>query len=1093
MPETSFADVLRRFAVSLTANFASRVPAQPEDQLKAPMVELLASAGTLFRQKVIARTETQVEGLGGRPDVGVDVAGLLTGHLELKAPGKGARPDRFKGGDAAQWRKFQALPNLIYSDGSEWSLYRTGERQGETVHFSGDVTADGEGAFTEEQAQQLRELLRDFLLWQPITPSSPRALAELLAPLCRLVRDDVMAALQNPDSNISMLAAEWRQALFPDADDAQFADAYAQTLTYALLLAKLSGQADVRPSLAADALDSGHGLLAQVLRILSQGEARDEIGLGVDLLVRVISAVDPAALRRKGQDPWLYFYEDFLAAYDPKLRLERGVIYTPIEVIRSQVRVAGRLLEEGFGKDLCFADPEVVVLDPAAGTGAYPLAVLQHGLARVADDFGEGSVSGYATDMARSIHAFEILVGPYAVSHLRLTQAVADAGGTLPQDGVHVYLTDTLEAPHAQPPKGQQTLMYRRLSDEHRRAQKVKAQTPVLVCIGNPPYNRQEIADREVGVERKGGWVRFGDGNEGGILEDFLAPAREAGYGVHLKNLYNDYVYFWRWALWKVFESTKSRGVVSLITAASYLRGPAFVGMRKVMRQTLDELWIIDLEGDSLGARKTENVFNIRVPVAIAVGVRYGGPNPDKPATVRYAKITGTQSEKLSHLDSVRSFDDLDWAECFSGWMEPFLPVGEGNYFDWPLLTDVFPWQHSGSQFKRTWPIGETRAVLEARWRALVSAPRNQRPALLKETRDRKAAGSYAPLDGAGPRLRPINTLAADAPPPPVTRYAFRSFDRQWVLADARLADYPKPVLWQSLSNRQVYITSILSDVLGAGPAATVAGQVPDLHHFSGRGGKDAIPLWRDSAAAQPNVTTALLDRLSSAYGREVKPEDLFGYCYAVLAGPGYVQRFSEELTIPGPRIPLTKAGKLFRRAADLGRHLIWLHTYGTRFAPAGQHSGRIPRGTARNTRRISADAASYPESFGYDEPTRTLHVGSGAFAPVPPEVWRFSVSGLEVVKSWLSYRMKSGAGRTSSDLDKIRPESWTSDLTRELLYLLWVLEATVSMLPGLESLLASIVAAPVFHANELPRPSPEQRRPPRTDGDDAEDEPGLL
>ena len=136
---------------------------------------------------------------------------------------------------------------------------------------------------------------------------------------------------------------------------------------------------------------------------------------------------------------------------------------------------------------------------------------------------------------------------------------------------------------------------------------------------------------------RKGGWVRYGDDgdSEPAILEDFLAPARAAGAGVHLKNLYNDYVYFWRWALWKVFDSTNDPGIVTFITASSYLQGPGFVGMRRKMREVFDELWIIDLEGDSLGARKTDNVFAIRTPVAIAIGARYGPPAPDTPAKVR--------------------------------------------------------------------------------------------------------------------------------------------------------------------------------------------------------------------------------------------------------------------------------------------------------------------------------------------------------------------------------------------------------------------------------------------------------------------------
>ena len=174
--------------------------------------------------------------------------------------------------------------------------------------------------------------------------------------------------------------------------------------------------------------------------------------------------------------------------------------------------------------------------------------------------------------------------------------------------------------------------------------------------------------------------MRYGDDGDSDlpILEDFLAPARAAGAGVHLKNLYNDYVYFWRWALWKVFDSTDDPGIVTFITASSYLQGPGFVGMRRKMREVFDELWIIDLEGDSLGARKTDNVFAIRTPVAIAVGARYGPPSPDTAAKVRKVKLTGSEREKLETLDGVESFDDLEWRECSHDLDAPFYPVGTG-------------------------------------------------------------------------------------------------------------------------------------------------------------------------------------------------------------------------------------------------------------------------------------------------------------------------------------------------------------------------------------------------------------------------------
>ncbi len=728
MPPASFAPLLTDFTRSLTANFSSSVAAQPEDQLKAPVKGLLEAAST---RRTVARSEAQVAGLGGRPDFGVAVDELLAGYIELKAPGLGARPQRFTDErNKKQWGKFKTLPNLIYTDGNEWTLLRSGAQVAH-VRFSGDVTTDGPDAFTDVEADALERLIQDFLLWQPSAPSSPKALAELLAPLCRMIRDDVAVALQNPDSALSQLARDWRETLFPDADDARFADAYAQTLTYALLLARFSGAENVRPERAAETLETGHGLLAQTLLILSDREARRDVGVGLDVLVRAISAVDPAALQKEGDDPWLYFYEDFLAAYDRRLRNDYGVYYTPAPVIQAQVRLVAELLETRFRKPLAYAEDEVVVLDPAAGTGAYPLAVLQHALEQVAGFYGPGMRSQYATQVAQNLHALEFLVGPYAVAHLRVTQKVMEEDGALPADGVHVYLADTLESPEARDLE-QHGLMYRRLTEEHRRARKVKSDTRVLVCIGNPPYDRQERSEADIarGVELKGGWVRFGQQNlndqTNGILKDFTQPAVDAGQGGHIKNLYNDYVYFWRWALWKVFEQSQDAGIISFITAASYLRGPGFVGMREHMRRTFDELWILDLEGDSLGARKTQNVFNIQTPVAIALGVRYGKPKPDEPAKVHYAKLEGRREGKLEQLAQIESFSGVTWQDCFSDWQAPFLPEGEADYYAWPLLTDLLPLQVGGVKAGRTWPVGVTKEVLSKRWWALSSSDKNR-------------------------------------------------------------------------------------------------------------------------------------------------------------------------------------------------------------------------------------------------------------------------------------------------------------------------------------------------------------------------------
>ena len=776
-----------------------------------------------------------------------------------------------------------------------------------------------------------------------------------------------------------------------------------------------------------------------------------------------------------GNDPWLYFYEHFLAAYDPKLRKDRGVYYTPVEVVRTQVRLAGELLRTRFNKPLGFAADDVVVLDPAVGTGTYPLAVLDHAAAAVRRRFGNGAVKGRMRDLAERLHAFEILVGAYSVAHLRISQRLRDFNVT--DKPSNVYLTDTLESPNglADFPA---SMMQASLTEEHSRALKVKKDTRVFVCLGNPPYDREERDPSDESSRRKGGWVRHGDegSDEMPILEDFLKPARDAGLGVHIHNLYNDYVYFWRWALWKVFDSTADSGIVTFITASSYLRGPGFAGMRRKMREVFDELWIIDLEGDNLTARKTENVFSIQTPVAIAIGLRDGMPKPDTPAQVWKVRLTGTRDDKLAELDHRDLFSKFDWQRCSNDWDAPFYPEGNSEYFDLPRLTDVFPWQQSGVKVGRTWPIGIETDSLKDRWAELMSSEASDRSRLFVDRpTGRKATDSPPVLNDAQPKPRSIYEAESSATVPRIVRYAFRSFDLQHVIADARLLDRASPPLWLTKGDNQVYMTSLLTDVLGSGPATTASSELPDLHHFRGRGAKDVIPLWRDADAIDPNVTKGLLEKLRDAFGCPTTAEGLFAYAYGILAQPAYVDQFWDELELPPPRLPITKNADLFNRVADHGAELLYLHTYGKRFG-GERDDGSVPQGDARCTKGVPLER--YPETHEYDRETGVLRIGDGEFAPVKPEVWDYSVSGMQIVKTWLDRRSLSGSGRKSSPLDNIRPESW--DFTEDLLELLWVLEHTVVLQPVGAGLLEEVCESELFSAAELPTPSAVERRAPR-------------
>lgn len=969
------------------------------------------------------------------------------------------------GENRRQWNRFKSLPNLMYTDGSEWSLYRTGELRART-RIATDITS-GQTTLNEDSTLKFAELLRDFLYWEPIVPSSGERLAHFLAPLTRVLRDEVKYALGLQHSPLRKLSDEWSGILFPETDDAQFADAYAQTVTYALLLARFEGAENLRPGFAVDALQREHGLLAEALLLLEAPAVRKSLNMPIELLERAIANVDAMQLTDSA-DPWLYFYEQFLGAYDSKLRKERGVYYTPVPVVQAQVRLAADLLRTRFNKRLAFADDGVVVLDPATGTGTYPLAVLDHARTSVEQRYGPGAVSDRIRGVANRLYAFEILVGPYSVAHLRLSQRMKEAGVVdLP---AKVFLTDTLESPN-HPPAFTASLLQARLTDERRRAQAVKKDVSVLVCLGNPPYHRDLRDPREGNVSRrKGGWVRYGDDTQPGlvpetpIFDDFLAPVRNSKQGVHLKPIYNDYVYFWRWALWKVLDSTRSPGIITFITASSFLRGPGFAGMRQKMREAFDEIWIIDLGGERSGTRQTENVFAIQIPVCITIGVRSGAPKLEEPASVSHTRIYGTESEKLQALAAADVLSDFDWRNCADGWGEPFQPKVPGAFFQLPTLGEIFPNRLTGAALYRTWPIGETRELLKARWETLLRAKGEKRAQVFKETRDRKIDRRYRHLVNRSYRQETLASLEPGSDPPEIQRYGFRSFDRQFVLADSRLGDFLRPDLWEAHSDEQMYLVTLYTHPIGTGPGATVSSEIPDQHYFRGSfGDRGIFPLWSDAERRTPNIAPGLLDQLSNTYGDTVSASDLFAYAYGVLAQPKYVDTHWNELETSPPRLPITKDPSLFWRIRELGARLVNLHTFGQRFRPIGTELW-VRQGVARCISAVST--TDYSDKCSYDAECGEIRIGSGRFGPVRPEIWAYSVSGMPIVKSWIARRSRNGAGKKSSPLDDIRPSKWT--FTEELLELLWILEATIGLGDAGSDLIDAICAGPVFLREEL-------------------------
>jgi len=259
-----------------------------------------------------------------------------------------------------------------------------------------------------------------------------------------------------------------------------------------------------------------------------------------------------------------------------------------------------------------------------------------------------------------------------------------------------------------------------------------------------------------------------------------------------------------------------------------------------------------------------------------------------------------------------------------------------------------------------------------------------------------------------------------------------------------------------------------------SGPALSICGGIPDLHHYKGSFGGRIYPLWADAQAKQSNVRADILQTLAKAQGAAVGAEDLVAYIAAVMAHPAFTARFRGDLVRPGLRVPLTVDKTLFDEAVALGREVVWLHCYGERFVDAAAGRPKRPPRLAKDQAPfIPADGAisgapePLPETMDYDAAKQRLVIGKGFVENVTPARRAYEISGKTVLDQWFSYRRRDrtkpliGDKRPPSPLEKIQPEGWLAEYTEDLLNLLNVLGRLVTLEPRQADLLERIVAGP--------------------------------
>jgi predicted helicase len=636
----------------------------------------------------------------GAPDFILRRDGLSIGYVETKDLGKSL--DEAEDSDQLQRYK-KSLPNLILTDYLEFRWFVDGQLR-DSARL-GRIGKENKILPDKKGIDEITQLLKLFLESLPEPITTPKDLSERAAKLAHIIRDTIVEAFEKDraSQDLKELRDAFAEVLIPDLNQpekvAEFADMYAQTIVYGLFAARVNhkGPGPFQRLGAAREIPKTNPFLKKLFETITGSSLDEEPYVDfVDDLVQILANTDMEKVlenfgkRTKQEDPIVHFYETFLAAYDPKTREKRGVYYTPEPVVQYIVKSVDHILKTRFGlegglahtadiveydREEAFLDkegrpdrskllkvvaeerPKVLILDPACGTGTFLYTVMDFIRAEFMKRGDAGLWSAYVRDhLLPRLFGFELLMAPYAVAHFKLGMQLA--GYDLPKEQqkqwqydfmgderLGIYLTNTLD----EAPSEWQKLFgaYRILSEEANAASRVKRDLPIMVVLGNPPYSGHSANSswEMVGKKKKLNFI-------GRLLQDYYFLDGKPLGEKNPKWLQDDYVKFIRWGQWRIERTGK--GVLALISNNGYLDNPTFRGMREQLMSTFDEIYILDLHGNSKkkerasDGSKDENVFDIQQGVAVGIFIK--SRNKRDTAMVHHAEFRGLREHKYKLL-----------------------------------------------------------------------------------------------------------------------------------------------------------------------------------------------------------------------------------------------------------------------------------------------------------------------------------------------------------------------------------------------------------------------------------------------------------
>ncbi|WP_156876202.1 type ISP restriction/modification enzyme [Rhodoferax antarcticus] len=894
-----------------------------------------------------------------------------------------------------------------------------------------------------------------------------------MAELAKRIRRRVntVLALESDTGHLRQMHKAFKDNLIADLSEDAFADMFAQTITYGLFTARASRSSGalVADNLA-DMVPSTNPFLKELLSsfLNAAGRARnrqkrvDFDELGINEVVTVLREVPMDAVLRSfnaskpGDDPVIHFYEDFLKAYDKALRTRRGVFYTPSPVVQFIVRSVDEILKTEFGIEdglastitwgemlvrkpelklpkFCTADtPFVQVLDPATGTGTFIVEVITQVHAHMVKKWQK---LGHTTKtqwqplwveyvkqhLLPRLYAFELMMAPYAIAHMKIGLKLAETGYTFPEDGprVNVFLTNALEPAH--PVQAQLESMAPMLAHEAKAANRVKEQLAATVVVGNPPYS--------VSSWNKNPW-------SDSLIKVFKTGLTDSES--QIQALSNDYIKFI--GLAKLSLQKSGAGVLGFITGHGFLHGTQPRVLRKTLSEAFPRISLVDLNGsqkrDNAGAIADESVFEILTGVAITLGRMSAGSRNLGSLQI---DVFGTFDMKAAWLTehSLASLPTSQYAPTSPNFF--FRPMMEGlileaEYNVLPSVANFFGCGHPEVDKEVAWATGFATQQDDIAISFSLSDVRIKMSALRKATSIQELSDKYRVCSTNQWNFTQANEWAmTDSWKSDVCKVDYRPFDQRWSVFNKHVMTIRRREVMQHLGHADS-LALVCSRAVNDFEFrhAFVCREKVDKIFLSGKSSTNAyvFPLWNftEGGNQKPNISKFIVGRLYEAMeiddvtaASSLTAENVFFYLYGLLYSPAYRQRYASFLRIDFPRMPIPGSLAVFNALAGLGSQLVAWHllehpdaikieaTY------ASKSGATAWFGKDLALTKVAEKGKALAELTGI---TGKVFINStSGFVNVRQPIWQHTIGGYQVLHKWLDDRRKAGRSLSQDDI----------------------------------------------------------------------------